>query len=181
MEEGIKDISSKVDSALTDDWIEGFELGWSWVVDFEIEMYRLFPYEKESDLLRVLYDTGYGSGIKLGEGILRYFELESKVLKERALYFDAFLSRIQLATIKFSKRKNYRALTFVGGTPFARAFLGVTDDMICYHTAGIIAGCTKVLFDRNVVVVESRCLAKGDADCEFQVWPDVVEQDFGLD
>lgn len=175
MEEKINNISRKVDSVLTDDWIEGFELGWSWVVDFETEMYRLFPYEKESDILRALYDAGYNSGIKLGKGILNYFELESKSLKERARYFDAFLSRIQIATIKFSKREKHRALTFVGGTPFARAFLGVTEYAICYHTAGIIAGCTKALFDRDVVVVESRCLARGDNDCEFRVWPDELE------
>ena len=165
-------IGSKVDDVLTDEWIEGFELGWSWIVDLEREIYDLYPYEGDSKFLRVLYDAGYNSGERLGEGILNYFELESKGLKERAYYFDAFLSKIQLVRIEFSKEGDHRALTFVGGTPFARTFKEVVDGVICYHTAGLIAGCTKALFDKDVVVIESRCFARGDDDCEFQIWPD---------
>ena len=170
-DQSFEKINESVDNVLTDDWIEGFELGWSWVVDFEKNIYDLYSYEKNSNLLKLLYDAGFTSGKSLGEGILNYFELQSKSLKERAYYFDAFVSKIQFATIKFLKREDHQSLTFVGGTVASQEFREL-DEVICHHTGGLIAGCTKALFDRDVVVVESRCRAKGDSDCEFLVWPD---------
>ena len=170
MEDDFKNISNKVNSVLPDDWIGGFELGWSWTEDFERRIYSLYLQGMNSNLLKLLYDAGYDTGKRLGEGILSYFELEPRSLKERAYYFDVFLSKIQIVTIKYSKEEGYRVLTFIGGTQFSRNFKELTGESICHHTAGLIAGCTKALFNRDVIVVESRCLAKGDTDCEFRVW-----------
>ncbi len=45
-----------------------------------------------------------------------------------------------------------------------------TSQQICSFTAGVLAGIFSYIFKKNVNCIENKCLAKGDAYCEFKVY-----------
>jgi len=168
-EELYRRVEERVYGALPEEWIEGFEMGVSWLLDLKAAIQDVIPYDIRHGGIITLYEAGERSGERLGRGLMNYFQLEEKDIKERAYYFDAFFARTQIVHIKFIKSGEERILRFVGGTPFAKMYRYAIERNVCYHTAGIIAGITKELAKKEVFVREIRCLAAGDEDCDFLV------------
>jgi len=56
----------------------------------------------------------------------------------------------------------------VENSPFAAAY-GDSGAGVCHLIRGVLGGLATFLFSRNCIVSETRCLAKGDEHCEFQV------------
>ncbi|MEW6329112.1 MAG: 4-vinyl reductase, partial [Candidatus Micrarchaeota archaeon] len=46
-----------------------------------------------------------------------------------------------------------------------------TEWPVCYDLAGMFAGAAEVVFDKEMYCMETKCIAKGDEFCEFEVYP----------
>jgi predicted hydrocarbon binding protein len=51
---------------------------------------------------------------------------------------------------------------------FAEAY-GVSTEGVCHLTRGVLSGLGTILFSKNCVALEHKCLAKGDGYCVFEV------------
>lgn len=61
-----------------------------------------------------------------------------------------------------------RLVVQVHNSPFAEAY-GTADHGVCHFIRGVMAGLGAGIFDAEVEAVETRCAAKGDAHCRFDV------------
>ncbi len=48
---------------------------------------------------------------------------------------------------------------------------GKSKEPVCYSVAGIFAGAGDILFGKRTECRETKCIAKGDPHCEFEIYP----------
>ncbi|MGI0092137.1 MAG: V4R domain-containing protein [Nitrososphaerales archaeon] len=118
----------------------------------------------------ILYDMGLGYGELMGRNMKEMGVSRFEVIKDfielgkshgYGVFNTPFLKMI---------------LSGIRGEPavrledsfFATSF-GKTGKVECYLMAGIIAGASQVLLNKKFTCVEEKCLAKGDAYCEFKL------------
>ena len=121
----------------------------------------------------ILYQMGLAYGELLGRRIL---ETGGLLKQAEGVYRQRYAS---LAAGKF--RFPSLAALAAGGPPpeikvsledsfFAKA-VGKTGQAECHIVRGMLEGTAKVVFRKDYVCIEARCLSKGDKICEFLVQP----------
>jgi hypothetical protein len=53
-------------------------------------------------------------------------------------------------------------------SPFAEAY-GLSQKPVCHFIRGVLSGMASVIFEKESEIMETRCLAKGDPFCRFEI------------
>ncbi len=118
----------------------------------------------------ILYEMGLGYGDIMGKDMVNMgvskFETITKFMelgKKRGYgEFHIPLLRSFLSTLKGEPVVSFK-------NSFFATSVGRTGKAECYIMAGIIAGASRVLLNKEFVCVEEKCLCKGDSSCEFKL------------
>ncbi len=118
----------------------------------------------------ILYDMGLGYGELMGENMKKMGVSKLEVIKNfmelgkthgYGVFNTPFLKMV---------------LTGLQGEPAVRledsffaSSVGNTGKAECYLMAGIVAGASQVLLNKEFVCVEEKCMCKGDPFCEFKL------------
>ncbi|MDY6965038.1 MAG: 4-vinyl reductase [Halobacteriota archaeon] len=171
-EELYEKIDSEVREFINKNAADGFKIWRGLLVDLQAVMETVIPYDIRYGGLPSFYEAGVKSGEKLGIWLMEQFNLKDKSIKERTIYLDSLLVRIEIGNPEFIRGEGEEnKLRFNGGTMFAKDYKK-TGRNVCYHGAGVTAGVTSVISDgRKFSVKETNCVAAGDPYCEFVIKP----------
>lgn len=87
------------------------------------------------------------------------------------IFLEQFYERgYGLAEIMEFDAKNQKVKLMVKNSFIATGY-SRTKEPVCYSVAGIFAGAGDVLFSRRMECEETKCIAKGDKHCEFEIYP----------
>ncbi|RLE87764.1 MAG: hypothetical protein DRJ49_06005 [Thermoprotei archaeon] len=114
--------------------------------------------------LAIMYHMGFRAGKALAERILSYFKDSKRSLMYTLLYNES------LGHGKF-KLEEYieRAYCRIVARELSECLEVKSDKPNSQLFRGILAGCISKLWDEEVEVKETKCIAMGDPYCEFEV------------
>jgi predicted hydrocarbon binding protein len=150
----------------------GFNVWRRCLVDLQIIIENIIPYDIRYGGIPSLYEAGEKSGEYFGRLITDRFDLEKKSTKEKTYYYDAFVEHIGMCTKVEFLGGEINIVRCEDGTMFANDY-AKTGRNVCYHAAGFIAGATSAIMGRKFVVRETKCISAGDPHCEFVVQPKI--------
>lgn len=118
----------------------------------------------------ILYDMGLGYGEIMGRNMnemkISKFELINKFMELGRTHgygvFHTPLLKMILSGIQGEPSVRIENCFFATS-------VGNTGKSECYIMAGIIAGASQIILDKNFTCIEEKCLCKGDPYCEFKL------------
>jgi len=129
------------------------------------EMHNLFKVLRElgGGGLAIMYHMGFRAGEAIATKLSGYFENNKKALEYLLLYYESLghgrfklESYIDGVYCRIVARELLECIDVSSGEPNSQLF------------RGLLSGFLSKLWGREVKVVETRCIAKGDSCCEFE-------------
>jgi predicted hydrocarbon binding protein len=112
----------------------------------------------------ILLEAGKCAGKEFTESLLK----EGTLLEEVPTWLEIFFTQGGWGKIK--ARADFANKTAVVVIDNCATTRGIKSrEVSCHFVRGYVAGISEILFKTNVECVETRCMAKGDAYCEFRV------------
>ena len=117
-----------------------------------------------SPAIVVWWEIGKHAGRECAEVLLRQgTKFEELLLVLQEFFTQGGWGKVQ-TNVDLMKKE---ALVTIRNSPTARHT--ESKEPTCHFIRGFIAGVCRVMFDDSAECVETKCMAKGDALCEFQV------------
>ena len=125
----------------------------------------------DSGMAVLLYNSGKQTGVMLANCMKQMFKLEGKdVIRAMA----QALRNMGWGVLKIKKinvEYSYALLTMEES--FEAMAWKRRPYPVCHWTRGFLAGAMTIQFKKKVEATETKCIAKGDEKCEFEISPNI--------
>jgi len=122
---------------------------------------------RPSGLAAVLYDAGKRVGERAAKRLREMFKVEGKELIQ-ALAQTGKATGWGITEIKSINMKAHTS-TIIVKDCFEAAAWRKKPYSVCHWTRGYLAGYMSTVFGKTVEATETKCMAKGDSHCEFEI------------
>jgi len=136
--------------------------------------YRIF-HKRLWDILStgsitILYEIGYELGKDMMAEFKRRFKNTAKIFPVGIHhYFLLGAGKLEMNPIQLLRIAVTRSLTVKIKNNFPAVVLGETGQAECHISRGYLTGAAETLTGKKWTCVETRCLCKGDPNCEFKL------------
>ncbi len=144
--------------------------------EFQKELQRMVGSAYKTIIFEVIGRGSAGAVVskryKLVIKVVRMFS-KKLIIKKLAGEFGHW--GLGVAEILDFDEKNFRARISVKNSYNAMGYKR-TKEPVCYVIAGLFSSGGSLIFGRNIACRETKCIAKGDEHCEFELYPEKPEK-----